>query len=387
MTNQNAFWSDQLDTLGIERETLAVGLGALEQGVREGMHPGAQVYVSLGGTSVVDFACGEASPGQAMTPDSLVSWFSACKPLTAMAIALLFDRGDLTLDDPVRRFIPAFGNGKETCTVRHVLTHTGGFAGALQSAWDKSWEEIIQIICAHPVEYPPGSKAGYHSLVGWYVLAELVRRIDGRGIELFLKQEFFEPLAMTDTTMGMDADTRQKVGDRIATVSRGNTERPHFASEAFVDWWNDPATMGQVNPSGGVRGPARDLGRFYEMLLAGGQWQSKRLLDHRTVELFTATHRWEMADQGLMGAQLAWGLGFGKYGNADIHRSVSRRVFNHSGMVSSIAFGDPERQLACVIITNGLLDPLTNARRLRGVTEAILSACGKGAPPAGEALR
>ena len=84
---------------------------------------------------------------------------------------------------------------------------------------------------------------------------------------------------------------------------------------------------------------------------------------------------------------MAWGLGFGKYGNADIHRSVSRRVFNHSGMVSSIAFGDPERQLACVIITNGLLDPLTNARRLRGVTEAILSACGKGAPPAGEALR
>jgi len=77
----------------------------------------------------------------------------------------------------------------------------------------------------------------------------------------------------------------------------------------------------------------------------------------------------------LMHAPLPWGLGFGLFGNADIHRAASRRVFSHSGLVSSVAFGDPFHQLSCVVITTGLLDPMTNARRLREVNGAILEAC------------
>ena len=63
-----------------------------------------------------------------MTPDSLMVWYSMTKALTAVAIAQQWERGQLELDDPVVKYIPEFGqNGKEGVTIRHVLTHTGGF--------------------------------------------------------------------------------------------------------------------------------------------------------------------------------------------------------------------------------------------------------------------
>ena len=97
-------------------------------------------------------------------------------------------------------------------------------------------------------------------------------------------------------------------------------------------------------------------------------------MDRRTVDLFTACHRWGMPDRTLMGAPLAWGLGFGLHGNADIHRDYSRRVFSHSGMVSTVALGDPDCGIACAVVTTGLLDPITNARRLREVTGTAIRA-------------
>ena len=100
------------------------------------------------------------------------------------------------------------------------------------------------------------------------------------------------------------------------------------------------------------------------------------LLRRETVELFTACHRWGLPDLTLGNAPLAWGLGFGLHGNSDLPTSASRRVFCHSGMVSSVAMGDPDRHLACVVITTGLLDPMGNARRLRAVTGAVVRACG-----------
>ena len=79
-------------------------------------------------------------------------------------------------------------------------------------------------------------------------------------------------------------------------------------------------------------------------------------------------------DMTLGDAPLAWGLGFSKRGNADVHRAYSRLQFNHSGMVTSIGVADPANGLVCVAITTGLIDPLTNARRLRTLSGAAILA-------------
>ena len=72
---------------------------------------------------------------------------------------------------------------------------------------------------------------------------------------------------------------------------------------------------------------------------------------------------------------LSGGLGFGLVGNSDIHRSASRRVYGHPGLVSSVGLADPEKGIACVVVTTGLLDAMTNARRLRDATQGALESC------------
>jgi CubicO group peptidase (beta-lactamase class C family) len=368
-------WHAAPEEVALDRAELEEGQEALRRGMAEGRHAGAQLYVSRFGRPVLEFACGEAAPGRPMTPDTIAPWFSACKPLTAMAIALLVDRGRLDLDDPVKRYLPEFAAGKEACTLRHVLTHQGGFPGAVSHADQRGWDDTLAAICAYPAEYPPGTRAGYHPTAGWYVLAEVLRQLDGRFIDRFLAEEFFAPLEMRDSHLGIPPERQDALAPRLARVHLGRTEREHFAGPAFVEQFNGSGELARINPSGGGRGPARDLGRFYELLLAKGRWGERQLLDPRTVQLFTACHRWDLPDKTLAGAPLPWGLGFCLYGNADVHPGVSRRVFGHSGMVSTIAFADPESGLACVVLTTGLLDPLTNARRLREANGPIVKAC------------
>src|SRR5687768_6546918 len=102
-----------------------------EGGVRTGLHLGAQLYVSWRGEVVLDFACGEAREGVPMRTDSVVQWFSSGKPLTAMAVAQLYEKGLVRIEAPVMDYVPEFGrNGKDAITLEHLLTHTGGFRKA-----------------------------------------------------------------------------------------------------------------------------------------------------------------------------------------------------------------------------------------------------------------
>jgi len=369
-------WHTDPEAAGLRAADLERAVALLAAGTADGRHDGAQLYVGRHGRPVLEYACGVAGPGRPLTPDGLLAWFSASKPVVALAIAWLLDRGLVGLDDPVRRYLPAFGAGKEACTLRHVLTHQGGFAGAASHADVRPWAEAVAAICAYPAEYAPGTQAGYHPTAGWIVLAEVVRVVDGRPIERFVAEELFAPLGMDGAHMGIPAARLGPLRPRMALVHRGRAEGEPFVSEAFIAQNNDPAEWSRVRPSGGIRGPARDLGRFYDMLLAGGRTpEGAPLIDPRSVALFTACHRWGLPDRTLQNAALAWGLGFGLYGNADVHPSASRRVFNHSGMVSSVALGDPARGLSCVVLTTGLLPPLANARRLREVNGAVLAAC------------
>ena len=103
-------------------------VAAFEAGRRAGLHRGGQFYVSRQGEVVADLALGEARPGKPMKPDTPILWLSSSKPFAAVAIAQLWERGLLDLDDPIARHVPEFAQrGKERITLRHALTHTGGF--------------------------------------------------------------------------------------------------------------------------------------------------------------------------------------------------------------------------------------------------------------------
>lgn len=369
------------------RQVLPRTVRTIEEGMAAGLHVGAQVYVSLRAEPVTDFGLGEARPGVPMTADSMMIWFSSTKPVAAVAVAQLWERDLLDLDDPVARHIPEFAaNGKEGVTVRHVLTHTGGFrfadadrSGANRGPFVASWDEIVARICAARLErdWTPGLRAGYHPTAGWFVLGELVRRLDGRPFERYVREEIFQPLGMYDSWVGMPPERYRAYGDRIGVmhaVEKDGVLRPR----PFID---SEAACAQCVPGGGGRGPMRELGRFYEMLLARGAWNGLRILSPQTVEALTARHRVRMFDETFRVDALDWGLGcmidYVQYG-----RHCSPRAFGHGGARSSVGFADPEHGLAVAVVTNGMPDPERHYRRFEAIVSAIYEDLGLAEPGA-----
>ena len=103
-------------------------LDIIRRGIDQGLHAGAQLLVWRNGETIFDDGIGQAAPDAPMTRDTINLWWSSCKPLAGIAIAQLWERERLDLDDPVARHIPEFAvHEKDKITIRQCLTHTAGF--------------------------------------------------------------------------------------------------------------------------------------------------------------------------------------------------------------------------------------------------------------------
>jgi CubicO group peptidase (beta-lactamase class C family) len=337
--------------------------------------------VSRHGTPLLDVAVGESRPGRALETDDIMLWYSSGKPVTTVAVLQLWERGRLGLDDPVRRYLPGFGAGKERATIRHVLTHTAGFSMAGPGEpfdRDLPYDEVIARISAHPAEWEPGTKAGYHPSTGWKVLGAIVELVDGRPIDRYLAEEILPAAGMTDSHLGIDAATQAALGDRLVPVHWTGHALAIPTPDGGIRMWeyhierihNEAWHIAKVEPGGGMRGPARDLGRFYESLLGYGA----RVLDRRTVEVMAAVHRYGVPDVTLGNMKIPWGLGVQVAGG--MTGGVGRRAYGHNGMASSRGMADPDAGLVIVFVTNGLTDPLRNEQRMFEVVDGIYSALG-----------
>jgi CubicO group peptidase (beta-lactamase class C family) len=341
----------------------------LEKGIADGTQIGAQLYVSREGETVADLALGDARDGVPMTTDSLMIWFSMTKAVTSVAVAQSWERGLLDVDDPVVRFIPEFGaNGKDVVTIRHLLTHTAGIPWADDilngTPWRETREENLQRVYAAKLDYPPGSRAGYHAAAGMSVLGEIVARVNERPFEQYVRDEIFLPLGMTDCWVGMPESQYESYGDRIGRMH--NTEGAEPVALRGID--SARATASPM-PGANGRGPARQLGRFYEMLLGGGARDGVRLLSPVTVAAISARHRTEMLDE-TYGIVIDWGLGLA-IDTFAMGRHSSRRAFGHGGHQSSIAFCDPEHGVVVVALCNGMPGRERHNARLGAISAAV----------------
>lgn len=347
-------------------------LAAVDAGLAASRHIGAQLYVSLDGKIVADMAIGESRPGVPMTAHTLVPWLSCTKPVVAIAIARLWERGLLDIDDPIAKHIPEFAaNAKHAVTLRHVLTHTGGFRKPPVELSAMTWDRIIAAICDMPLEnsWTPGQRAGYHAQTSWYILGEVVRRLDGRPIEEFVRREIFEKLDMPDCWLALPPDTFDKYGDRMGTLVR--TTGGQIVVDVERDSRDDAA---RCAPGSSGRGPMRQLSRFYQMLLNHGQLDGARLFSPQTVEAMTARHRAGMYDQTFKFI-CDWGLGFKL--DAKLHGKsfepygygphASHRTFGHGGAESSVSFADPDNKLVVCLFLNGAPGDRAHQKRMHEI--------------------
>lgn len=357
----------------------------LEQGVQAGLHPGAQLYVSLAGKTVIDFACGEGRAGVPMRTDSVVQWFSSGKPLTAVLMAQLFERDEVDLDARVSRYIAEFtANGKEPITLKHLLTHTGGFRGADQIPADIPWEETIRLVCEAPLEpnWIPGQSAGYSTTSAWFILAEIIQRLTKVPFDQYIKEELLEPLGMADSWLRLPFAEYKRYGDRLALMhdTAAVKREPAFLQDA--------AGMAQCRPGSSARGPIRELARFYEMLLEDGTFNGHQFVTPKTVGLFTARHRVDLFDETFL-HKLDFGYGFiinsNRYGvntvpyGYGIHSSDS--AYGHSGAQSSCAFADPEHKLVVAWVCNGTPGERPHQKRHREINNAVYEYLNLGGNP------
>ena len=314
----------------------------------------------------------------------------------------LWERGLLTMDDPIALHIPEFAvHGKEGITIRHILTHMAPLRG-VDLRWPvESWEQAIGRLCAARPEprFVPGKTAGYSMHATWFILGEIIRRVaqlsgdaeDPTGLAAHYRRQIFIPAGMIDTHAALSPAQQARYADRLAILQI--TEK--HPAPPFPQGFDTPQAMAQIRPSASIRGPIRDLAMFYEVL---SQIQTRRginssaqaveapprvasqadFLSPQTIEALTARHRVNTLDK-TFNAIIDWGLGFilnsATYNNPQTPYQygphAGTRTFGHSGNQSSSAFHDPEHTLTVALVFNGMPGESQHQARTRDVLTAI----------------
>ena len=363
------------------RERLPRTHRLLEQGRAAGWHPGAQIHVHLAGQTVVDAAPGEDAPGHALTLEHRMPWLSAGKPVTAVALMQQVEEGRIDLAVPVAEYIPEFGSlGKETIRVEHLLTHTAGIRGADLGWKPQTWAEALEKIHAVRPEprWEPGQKAGYHVDSLSYLQGELVRRVTGEAFSDYVRGHIFAPLGADASFLGLPEEEFPQLEKSIARL--WDTSGPHAEEKTL---YREPAVVALCRPGGNARGPARELGLFYQDLLG----PAPRMLRRETVDAMTRRVRDGMFDQTFR-HNLDWGLGFclgsNRHGPETVPygfgRHCSDRTFGHCGNQCSAGFADPVHGLVAVVCFNGQPGEAVHQPRMRDALTALYEDLGLAEP-------
>ncbi len=282
----------------------------------------------------------------AMTADTVFDLASLSKVVgCATSVMILVERGKVAVSDPVSKYIPAFAqNGKENVTVEQLLLHRGGLIpdNAL-SDYQGTRDEMLANVYKLKPRNTPGTYFDY-SDVGYIVLGELVRVVDGRPLDEFAQAEIFTPLGMKDTTYKPAADWPPLVAGRVAPTEKRNGR---FTPGDV----HDPRSfaLGKVAGHAGVFSTADDLGRFCRMILNGGELDGKRILKKETVE--TMTTRRFMPDKSSSRAY-GFDVDTGYSPSARGKRFAVGTTFGHTGFTGTMFWIDPEHDCFVVLLTN-----------------------------------
>ncbi|MFN0068576.1 MAG: serine hydrolase domain-containing protein [Limisphaerales bacterium] len=289
----------------------------LGEAVRSGQAAGALHLVVRNGEVIHLAAAGTSNPdtGAPFSPDTLVRIYSMTKPITSVAAMILFERGRFQLDDPVARFIPAFTNStvleksgetfrqvvpKRPITVRDVLTHATGYSYGDEKEVRAFYEraglryrgphELFppEMTIAHAAEalaripalHHPGGRFTYGFNTD--LLGRLIEVWAGQPLDVFLREAVFAPLKMSDTGFTVPAGKR----DRFASCYGQRDGKRAVADPAATSPFNDGFAF--LSGGGGLVSTARDYARFGQMLVDGGVFEGRRLLQEDTLrQMFT----------------------------------------------------------------------------------------------------
>jgi CubicO group peptidase (beta-lactamase class C family) len=354
---------------------------AMQRYVDEGLIPGAVTMVARHGKIVHFDACGykEVARQDPMQTDTIFRVASMTKPVVSLALMMLYEEGRFQLHDPLAKFIPAFSrmevmtdNGKGGWTtapakrqinIRHLLTHTAGFASEhldnfagcsnqtykeIVQPWNRSGTvgDFVERMAQAPLLFEPGEK--WHYSRATCVVGRLVEVISGQTLKDFLQERIFDPLGMVDTHFFLPPE---KLPRFAASCKPGENNRIELddpnTRESFFLNQESQFYVG----SGGLVSTAADYFRFADMLRRGGSTDSERLVSRKTIDLMTQNHVGSRY-VWLSGAGYGFGLGFGVMLDQGIaHKIISRGSYSWGGMYCTYWWNDPVEQLFGMMLT------------------------------------
>ncbi|MBO9707578.1 MAG: beta-lactamase family protein [Caulobacter sp.] len=313
-------------------------LDAFMQGlVDQGHLPGATTLVARHGKVVSFQTYGKKAVGGApMTKDTIFRIYSQTKPVTGVAMMILFEEGKWRLDDPVTKYLPELADLKvykgqnpdgsfitepvsRPPTMREIMSHTGGFAYGLRTdqpvekayrdsglLGSKTPDEFLARLAKLPLASQPGTEWRYSVAVDLQGL--IVERLSGMSLADFMRARIFQPLKMTDTAFW----TPPAKAERLAALYMIDPKtRKLVPADSFMvlDVTKPPAV---ASGGGGLVSTTDDYARFAQMLLNGGELDGARILAPSTIKLMAANHLSDVV-MGAPGAAFspARGVGFG----------------------------------------------------------------------------
>jgi CubicO group peptidase (beta-lactamase class C family) len=268
--------------------------------------------------------------GKAKTADAVFLIASITKPMTATALMILVDRGEISLSNPVQRFIPEFrGEGRELVSIKHLLTHTSGLPDMLPEDHDlrkrhAPLAEFVARTCRTPLLFKPGSELRYQSM-GILLAAEIVSRVTKDSFPSFLSDRVFRPLDMRNTSLGLGGRAiSQSMQCQVVEAS---------------DWdWNSSYWRNLGAPWGGAHSTVSDLARFLQYFAHSDQ----RILKRETAAA--------MITNQTDGLNKPWGLGW-MLNDGQFGKGCSTATFGHSGSTGTLCWLDPKKDLSFVLLT------------------------------------
>ena len=288
---------------------------------------------------------------------------------TTPALMLLVERGRVDLDAPVARYVSEFdGRGTGAITVRHLLTHTSGLRGTLPLREAPDSAAALRMVLTTTPIAPPGARMVYSDLNA-ILLGEIVRRVSGVPLDVFVAREVYGPLGIGE----------QMVFRPARRLERRTVPTGVWRGHAIAGVVNDPnaAKLGGVAGHAGLFATAPALARFAQWMLREG----RPLLRPETVQEFTKIA--VPARRGTSARTLGWeALPTGE-AVSSAGTLLGPRTYGHTGWTGTSLWIDPDRGIFVLLLTNRAYAQAAGARgtftALKQVRSAVADAAARAA--------
>ena len=306
--------------------------------------------------------------------DDIFRIASQTKAISVCALMTLWEQGLFRLDDPIKKYIPAFENiqvldsfdvttrkyttrpAKRDITIRDLMTHTSGICyngvhwdiaidsgvPPLNSLEKITLEEVVNRIAKLPLAHDPGEKFTYSMNIE--VLGRLAEILSGKPIDKFLKETIFDPLGMTDTYFYLPKEKKNRLVTLYTYPEGGPLQK---SNHPIYQSFPIAGAKTYCSTGAGLSGTALDYAKFCQMVMNGGEFNNHRILGRKTIEMMMRNNVHDL--RGEIGFGLAWDVFRPQY----VYKTVvSEGASRWGGMFGTDYIIDPAEDLIVIMYTN-----------------------------------